>query len=131
MKKGDKILLSIDSIVNIIIGLLLLCYPLGVGKILGLPQPGENFYTLILGAVLLGIGIALFIESKYYNRGMRGLGLEGAVVINIIASIVLIIILISGTLNISIIGSLILWFIGILVFLIGIVEGFRVRLFNK
>ncbi len=131
MKKEDKILLLIDSIVNVAIGLLLLCYPLGIGKILGLPKSEEDFYVLILGAVILGIGIALFIDLKYYDKGMRGLGLEGAIAINIIASVVLIIILIFGTLNISDVGLIILWFIGILVFSIGIVEYFRNKLFKK
>ena len=131
MKKEDKILLLIDSIVNIIIGLLLLCYPLGIGKVLGLPDPGDNFYVLILGAVILGIGVALFFELEYYDRGIRGLGLEGAIIINILASVVLIIILIAGKLNVSFTALIILWFIGILVFLIGIVEFFRNRLFKK
>ena len=131
MKKKDKILLLIDSIVNIIIGLLLLCYPLGIGKVLGLPDPGNNFYALILGAVLLGIGIALFIELKFHERNIHGLGLEGAIIINILASIVLIIILITSKLNISSTALIILWFIGILVFFIGVAEFFRNRLFKK
>ena len=125
MKKVDKILLLIDSAVNVAIGLTLLCYPLGTGDFLELPKSGNNFYPLILGAVLLGIGIALFIESKYYEKGMSGLGIEGAVAINIIASSTLIIFLIFGNINLSLTGSIILWVVGILVFTIGVVEYFR------
>ena len=131
MKKKDKILLRVDSLVNVVLGVFLLCYPLGTGKLLGLPNSEDNFYALILGAVLLGIGIALYIESQYSEKGMRGLGLEGAIIINLIASVVLNLILISGTLNISLTTSIILWFIGILVFIIGIAEFFRNRLFKK
>ena len=131
MKKKDKILLRVDSLVNVVLGVFLQCYPLGTGKLLGLPNSEDNFYALILGAVLLGIGIALYIESQYSEKGMRGLGLEGAIIINLIASVVLILILISGTLNISLTTSIILWFIGILVFIIGIAEFFRNRLFKK
>jgi cation transport ATPase len=131
MKKEDKIFLLIDSIVNIVLGLLLLCYPFGVGKILGLPVSEENFYALILGAVILGIGIALFIDFRYYEKGMRGLGLEGAIAINLLASIVLIIILLPGKLRVSHTGSVILWIIAILVFLIGAAEYFRHSLFKK
>ena len=120
-----------DSIVNVVIGLFLLCYPLGVGEIFSLPKSEDNFYAIILGAVLLGIGIALFIEFKYYDRGIRGLGLEGAIIINIIAGIVLIVILLSGTLNISLEGLIILWFIGLLVIFIGVAEYFRNSLFKK
>lgn len=131
MKKEDKILLLIDGIINVVIGLLLLCYPFGIGDALGLPKSGNNFYALILGAVLLGIGLALFIENKYYDKGKRGLGLEGAVIINTLASMVLILILIFGNLNIPAVGSIILWFIGIIVFLTGFVEYFRNFLFKK
>jgi hypothetical protein len=131
MEKIEKILLSVDIILNTVLGLFLLCFPLDIGEVLGLPKSDNYFYTLILGAVLLGIGITLFIELKYHNNGIRGLGLEGAITINFIASIVLIIILLTGALNISLVGSVILWFIGTLVFFIGVAEYFRNRLFKK
>jgi hypothetical protein len=131
MKKKDKILLLVDCIVNSVLGLVLLAFPFGSGEILGLPISENNFYPVILGSVLLGIGIALFIEVKCYDKGKRGLGLEGAIIINIVASLVLIIILIFGQLNITMLGLIILWFVGTLVLLIGLVEYFRNRLFKK
>jgi hypothetical protein len=131
LKKEDKILLLIDGTVNLAVGLVLLCYPLGIGDYLELPKSDNNFYPVILGALIFSIGIALFIESKYYEGGIRGLGIEGAIIINIITSSALIIFLIFGRLNISIVGSIILWFVGILVFIIGVVEFFRYRLLNR
>ena len=131
MKKEDKILLLIDGIVNLAVGLVLLCYPLGIGDYLELPKSDNNFYPVILGALIFSIGIALFVERKYYELGIRGLGIEGAIIINIITSSALIIFLIFGRLNISIVGSIILWFVGILVFIIGVVEFFRYRLLNR
>jgi len=131
MKKEDKILLLVDGIVNILFGLVLLAFPFGSGGFLGLPNSGDNFYALILGAVLLGIGLALFVEVKYYDKGKRGLGLDGAIIINILASLVLIIILLFGTINVSQPGLVILWFVGISVLLIGLVEYFRNMLFKK
>jgi len=131
MKNEDKILLIVDGVVNTILGLALLAFPFGSGKILGLPSSENNFYPVILGAVLLGIGIALFIEVNYHKKAKSGLGLEGAIIINIVASIVLIIILIFGQLNISMLGLIILWFVGTFVLLIGLVEYFRNRLFKK
>lgn len=131
MKKEDKILLLIDGIVNLAVGLVLLCYPLGIGDYLELPKSDNNFYPVILGALILSIGIALFVERKYCEKGIRGLGIEGAIIINIITSSALIIFLIFGRLNLSIVGSIILWFVGILVFTIGVVEFFRYRLLNR
>jgi hypothetical protein len=131
VKKEDKILLLIDSIVNIAIGIILLCYPLGTGDYLDLPKSDNNFYPVILGAVIFSIGIALFIERKYYERGIRGLGIEGAITINIIASSALIIFLVFSNLNVSIIGLIILWFIGILVFIIGVAEFFHNKFYKK
>ena len=131
MKKEDKILLLIDGIVNLAVGLVLLCYPLGIGDYLELPKSDNNFYPVILGALILSIGIALFVERKYCEKGIRGLGIEGAIIINIITSSALIIFLIFGRLNLSIVGSIILWFVGILVFTIGVIEFFRYRLLNR
>jgi hypothetical protein len=131
MKNEDRMLLLIDSVVNTVLGLVLLAFPLGSGEILGLPISEKNFYPAILGAVLLGIGIALFIEVKYYDRGKRGLGLDGAIIINIVASVVLIIILIFGQLNISTTGLTILWVVGLSVLIIGLAEYFRDSIFKK
>ena len=122
MKPIHKILLLIDSIVNLILGILLLLFPVGVIEFLGLPQTSTNFYPSILGAVLLGIGIALLLEVVGFEKQIRGLGLGGAIVINIIGSFVLICWLIFGALVIPLKGKIILWVIGAVVFLIGIVE---------
>jgi hypothetical protein len=131
MKNEDRMLLLIDSVVNTVLGLVLLAFPLGSGEILGLPISEKNFYPAILGAVLLGIGIALFIEVKYYDRGKRGLGLDGAIIINIVASVVLIIILIFERPDISTTGSIILWVVGLSVLIIGLAEYFRDSIFKK
>ncbi|MBW2675377.1 MAG: hypothetical protein JRD89_18530, partial [Deltaproteobacteria bacterium] len=57
-----------------------------------------------------------------FARQIRGLGLGGAIVINIIGSFVLICWLIFGSLVIPLKGQIILWTIGVVVFLIGIAE---------
>ena len=62
MKKTFKNLLFIDGIVNLLLGVLLLLFPLGIAPSLGIPVPDTHFYPTILGAVLLGIGIALLID---------------------------------------------------------------------
>ena len=122
MKSTSKILLTIDCIVNLLLGILLLMFPIGIIGFLGLPQTNTNFYPSILGAVLFGIGLALFSELVGYARQFRGLGLGGAILINLVGSIVLIIWLLFGSLSIPLKGQIILWAIGLIVFLIGIAE---------
>ncbi len=61
MKPVHKVLLAIDGVVNLALGALLLSYPVGLLEILGLPSTGSFFYTSILGAMMFGIGLALFI----------------------------------------------------------------------
>lgn len=131
MKNEEKILLIVDGVVNTLLGLVLLTFPFGSGEILGLPKSENNFYPMILGAVLLGIGIALFIEVIYFYKRKRGLGLDGAIVINMAASVVLILILIFGQLNVSTTGLIILWIVGLSVLIIGFVEYFRGRILKK
>lgn len=58
------------------------------------------FYPSILGAVLFGIGIALILELTGFKRGIRGLGLGGAIVINMVGSIALFLWLVLGSLEI-------------------------------
>ena len=103
-------LLAFDAVINLALGILLLVFPRTIVEALGVPDPPIRFYPNILGGVLLGIGIALLIEVlKPAKRNTRGLGLFGAVVINICAGIVLALWLIFGELNLSLPGSIFLW----------------------
>lgn len=122
MNQQYKILLLIDSFVNLLLGVLLLLFPIGVIDLLGLPQTSTTFYPSILGAVLFGIGLALFLEMVGHARHFRGLGLGGAIIINMVGSLVLICWLLFGSLTIPLRGEIILWIVGIVVFVIGIAE---------
>ena len=122
MKKKHEILLTLDGIINVSLGILLLLFPLGIDRLLGVPQTNMNFYPTILGGVILGIGIALFIERYGFSRNVRGLGLGGAIAINFCGALVLLIWLISTPLSIPIRGYIILWSIAIIVLLVGLVE---------
>ena len=122
MKLNNKMLLLIDGIVNLFFGLLLLLFPIGVIDFLGLPQTNTNFYASILGAVIIGIGLALLFELAGHAKGFRGLGLGGAILINMIGSLVLFFWLIFGSLDIPLKGRMVLWAVGVIVFSIGIVE---------
>lgn len=122
MKAKYKTLLFIDAIVNLLIGTLLLLFPLGIPQLLGVPLPNINFYPTILGAVIFGIGIALLLEVYGKPRGIHGLGLAGAIAINFCGAGVLTLWLISTPLNLSLRGHVILWTIAIVVLTIGFIE---------
>jgi len=112
-----NILLVIDASINYFLGVVLLIYSKPVVEFFGLPESDNKFYPTILGAVLFGIGVALTIE--YFRKGkFIGLGFGGAISINLIGGIVLLIWLISGTLDIPIQGAIILWTLDLI--LIGI-----------
>ena len=122
MKKNHAKLLTIDGIINLALGILLLLFPLGIAELLGLPQSNVNFYPTILGAVIFGIGVALLIERYGFTRNIRGLGLGGAIAINLCGSIALLIWLVSTPLDIPLRGHVVLWSVAIIVLVLGLVE---------
>lgn len=117
-----KKLLILDAAVNLLLGVLLLCYPLGLATWLGLPEGGSNVYPIILGAVLFGIGAALLLEAQGDQKGIRGLGLEGAIAINFCGAGALAVWLLLVPVDIPLRGYVVLWAISISVLVIGIVE---------
>ena len=82
MRARHKLLLVIDAGVNLLLGGLLLLFPLGIAARLGLPPADSAFYPVILGGVLFGIGLALLLEAFGEGRGLHGLGMAGAIAIN-------------------------------------------------
>jgi hypothetical protein len=104
-----NILLMIDGVINLILGIVLLIFPSGLVAILGVPASQNAFYPSILGGVLLGIAMALFIESRSTDGLASGLGLLGAVVINLCGGLVLGGWLLFGDLELQLRGSIFLW----------------------
>ena len=82
MQTRHKTLLLLDGAVNLVLCVVLLLYPAGVVGLLGLPPTSTNFYPSILGAVLAGIGVALLVDRFGAEKGVRGLGLGGAIATN-------------------------------------------------
>lgn len=122
MERKQEILLSLDGTINVILGILLLLFPFGISELLGVPKSNTSFYPTILGGVILGVGIALFVERYGFRHMIRGLGLGGAIVINICGAIVLLIWLLLNPFELPLRGYVILWIITIAVLFIGIVE---------
>jgi fluoride ion exporter CrcB/FEX len=119
---AERILLTIDGIANLVLGLLLLVFPGGVVNFLGLPVPSTNFYVNLFGAVLVGIGLALFLQGFAEKEGMKGLGIQGAIVINFCGSGALLAWLSSGKLSLPRQGAWFLWGIALLVVAIALGE---------
>jgi len=83
-------LLRVDGVINLVLGLLLMAFPSSLVETLGVPPTDDRFYPTVLGAVLFGIGIALLLEAGRLPGGIIGLGLGGAVAINLMTACVFI-----------------------------------------
>ena len=119
--KSSKLLL-VDAFINLILGVLLATFPRSVVEFLGVPHSNTKFYPSILGAVLIGIGVALVIE--YFRRPTRpaGLGLHGAIAINLCGALFLVGWLLIGDLQIPLRGQAFLWSLAALLIVISLVE---------
>jgi hypothetical protein len=121
-QRNKKLLLFIDGVINLFLGGILLLYPTGIQEFLGLPPVIHHFYTTILGGVIFGIGLALFIETYLEEKDIKGLGLAGAIAINLCGGGVLLVWLIAKPFTIPIRGLITLWIVAILVVGIGFIE---------
>jgi len=117
-----NLLLMLDGIVNLVLGIMLIFFPAQLMKAFDLPKVEMFFYVNILGAVLFGIGIALLLERFAGKKGTTGLGIGGAIAINMCAAGVLIFWLLFGNLELSKGGEIFLWSIAIIVLGIVIAE---------
>ena len=119
-----KISLLTDAGLNFILAVLLLCFSPELADFLGVPSVQNNFYPNILGAVFLGITIALVIEAYRDTTDGRktGLGLAGAVSINICGGIVLLYWLLLGNMELPLKGKIFLWTLDLLLLLVSTME---------
>lgn len=115
-------LLTVDGIVNLILGILLVIFPTDLAASLGMPVSESAFYPSILGAVLTGIGIALLIENFKTSDQISGLGLSGAISINLCGALVLTIWLLRGGLEIPTHGYIVLWSIVVVLVVLSVLE---------
>jgi hypothetical protein len=82
-----RAILLIDALLDFALGIPLAVHPLGVIRLLGLPPAIQPFYPSVLGAVLIGVGIALLIQRSSETAG--GLGVAGAASINLCGAVAL------------------------------------------
>ena len=117
-----KNLLVVDGIVNLVLGVLLTFFPARLVIALDLPKVETYFYVNILGAVLFGIGLALLLERFAGQQGITGLGIGGAIAINLCGAGVLVFWLLFGNLELSLGGAIFLWGIAVVVSSVAMAE---------
>ncbi|MFN2128400.1 MAG: hypothetical protein ACK2TU_11130 [Anaerolineales bacterium] len=118
--KTRKTILLVDFIVNLILGILLLAYSTKLADFLGVPLAESSFYPNILGGVFIGIALALLIEIiSNPARNTSGLGLLGAIAINLCGGMIW---LISGKLNVPTHGSIFLWLLAFILVILSSCE---------
>lgn len=115
-------LLVLDGLGNVGLGLLLLLFPAPIIIALGAPPANPPFYASLFGAVLIGIGLALLLESRSADPRARGLGLGGAVLINTCFGLTLIFWLLFGALQLPVRGLVILWALAAVLLGLSLVE---------
>jgi hypothetical protein len=76
-------LLWIETLLKLAAGIALVLVPMSAIKVLGLPPAGSAFWPRLLGAVLLGLAGALYLEGS--TPGASGLGLGGCLIVNFAA----------------------------------------------
>ena len=120
---SKKVTLSIDAFINLVLGILLLAYSPPIVEFLGVPSTQNYFYPNILGAVFVGIALALIVEvCRKKLDGFIGLGLIGAICINMCGGIVLFLWLVLGDLGLPLKGYIFLWSLDIILLVISTVE---------
>lgn len=117
-----RFILIINAAIDFILGILFMISPNEVVSFFGLPVTYEPFYASVLGAVLIGIGLALVIECMHKPIVMGGLGLGGAIAINMCGACVVMLWLVSGHLIIPLRGYLVLWVLVCILLIISAIE---------
>jgi uncharacterized membrane-anchored protein YitT (DUF2179 family) len=116
-------ILKADAAINLILGVLLMAFPAKLVNALGIPVADPSFYATILGGVLFGIGLALLLECYRKSNRFAGLGLGGAIAINLCGGLVLAVWLLSSKLSLPLRGQIFLWSLVLLLVGISLLEG--------
>ena len=120
MRQSEVLL--VDAAINLALGILLIIFSPGGVYTLGVPGTDQRFYTSILGAVFVGIAIALVMEYLRKGEGLVGLGLGGAVSINLCGGLMLAAWLAFGRLDLPLHGRVFLWALVAILVVISTVE---------
>jgi hypothetical protein len=121
-----SVVLIVDAVINLVLGVVLLLFCPAVVVWLGIPPSSTSFYANILGAVLIGIAIALVISAAgEKSHRTTGLGVLGAISINLCGGTALALWLIFGELEIPARGSIALWSLVAILIVVSLAELLR------
>jgi hypothetical protein len=102
-------LLWIETLLKLAGGAVLILAPLASARLLGLPHGNNGLWPRLVGALLLGISGALYLEGLQLSQFKQGgLGLAGVAVINIVAAFALAAMLITGAVR-TVRGRAVMW----------------------
>ncbi len=114
-------ILLIDAIFSLVLGAFLVAFPKPLAEWIGIPMASSRFYPSLLGVVVIGIAIALVMEWKCAANECVGLGVGGAVAIDLSAAFALAGWLLLGGLGLPLRGQALLWFlVGLLILVSGL-----------
>jgi hypothetical protein len=117
----ESILLTIDGILDLLFGAVLLAYPKGLVSFLGLPQTGITLYPGVLGGILVGVGAGLVLQ-QLLDRPIPSRGVEIPIITNLGGAGALIALLAIGGLQIPLKGHIVLWVVAIVVLATAVAE---------
>lgn len=113
-------LLWIETLLKLSAGLPLVLAPRSTIRLFGLPQTDSGFWPRMLGAVLIGLAGALFLEGRL--PGAHGLGLAGCVVVNLAGAAVMASLLVLEAGPTSLRGRAVMWAVVLFLLLLSILE---------
>ena len=113
-------LLWIETLLKLSAGLLLALAPRSTLGLLGLPRTETGFWPRLLGALLIGLAGATFLEGR--SPGGRGLGLEGCVLVNFSGVSMMATLLVLDAGPASARGRAMMWTLVILLILLCVLE---------
>jgi hypothetical protein len=113
-------LLWIETLLKLTGGLVLAIAPMSAVKLFGLPQTGTSFWPRLLGAVLIGLAGAMYLEARVPSS--HGLGLAGCAVVNLTGAAMMAALLVTDTGPPSVRGRGLLWLLVILLAVLSTLE---------
>lgn len=112
--------LWIETLVKLAGGLVLSLAPLTAIRVLGLSRTDSSFWPRLLGALLIGLAGAAFLEGRY--PGSHGLGVGGAVIVNLAGAAMLATLLALKVAAPSTRGRMVLWTLVALLLILSLLE---------
>jgi hypothetical protein len=111
-------LLWIEACLKLGTGLALVAVPRTLARLLGLPSADQPFWPRLLGALLIGLGVASLLEVRMQG----GLGLAGSVAVNLAGAAMISTLLVLGRAGKTMRGRFLLWLAAATLVSLGLVE---------